>query len=567
MGHALPGGLYDPRLGTTDRTVPCTTCALPHADCPGHFAHIELAVPVYHPILFMDIVQFLRYKCVNCHKFQAPPRLLAIHRAKFHLLYQHETQRLLELDEELAQAAHSAMDASESLTQKKSVHRVAAGKAMDQVLRSLQPSSSPSSSEESVDRVATSLNSYEMQLRKELIQACVQDCKRAKRCEHCGCYNPKIRQDSANKIFQVELSKQYKKRNAQDGIKLVSALTKKKDNNYDSDDSAHERRARDLTEGSDVEEDDEEDSEEGDSEVDDNDEDRPTTSKQDKFMHPAEIEAQLARTWKIDPFLCNCLFGGGPSTDVNGYKIFFLRAVPVPPSRFRPAMHLNGMSVEHSQTQYLSKMISLNDLLRTQFASGDEDRAYSTWIELQTNVNCFMDSSKYPGAATANQIAPGIRQILERKEGLFRKNMMGKRVDYACRSVISPDPYVGTNEIGLPRYFATVLTYPTPVIDLNIKEMRQLVERGVEYPGARWVEISGKRVDLSKMKKHKREAIAAQLLTHIKKGGMPALVGRQLRDGDYVLMNRQVGFYFWLREDCLLIPRTRYQCHAPLRYV
>ena len=37
----------------------------------------------------------------------------------------------------------------------------------------------------------------------------------------------------------------------------------------------------------------------------------------------------------------------------------------------------------------------------------------------------------------------GIRQQLEKKEGLFRKNMMGKRVNFACRSVISPDPYIG----------------------------------------------------------------------------------------------------------------------------
>jgi DNA-directed RNA polymerase I subunit RPA1 len=283
-------------------------------------------------------------------------------------------------------------------------------------------------------------------------------------------------------------------------------------------------------------------------------------------MHPAEVEAQLKRSWELDPFLFNCLFGTGPSMNKDGYKMYFLRAIPVPPSRFRPPMHLNGMSVEHSQTQYLSKMISLNELLRTQFASGDEERAYTTWIELQTNVNCFMDSSKYPGASATNQVAPGIRQILERKEGLFRKNMMGKRVDYACRSVISPDPYVGTNEIGLPRYFATVLTYPTPVTDLNIKEMRELVERGVEYPGARWVEIAGKRVDLSKMKKHKREAIAAQLLTHTKKGGMPALVGRQLRDGDYVLMNRQVCVWFasWLK-SFVPFPMKSYPCHAPLR--
>ena len=41
-------------------------------------------------------------------------------------------------------------------------------------------------------------------------------------------------------------------------------------------------------------------------------------------------------------------------------------------------------------------------------------------------------------------------QVLERKEGLFRKHMMGKRVDYAARSVISPDPYINMDEIGVP---------------------------------------------------------------------------------------------------------------------
>ncbi len=54
----------------------------------------------------------------------------------------------------------------------------------------------------------------------------------------------------------------------------------------------------------------------------------------------------------------------------------------------------------------------------------------------------------------------GIRQQLEKKEGLFRKNMMGKRVNFAARSVISPDPFIGAGEIGVPPYFATRLSYP-----------------------------------------------------------------------------------------------------------
>ena len=75
-------------------------------------------------------------------------------------------------------------------------------------------------------------------------------------------------------------------------------------------------------------------------------------------------------------------------------------------------------------------------------------------------------------------------QVLEKKEGLLRKNMMGKRVNYAARSVISPDPYIATDEIGIPTVFAVKLTFAEPVNDLNLTRMRQLVLNGAfKHPG------------------------------------------------------------------------------------
>jgi hypothetical protein len=66
--------------------------------------------------------------------------------------------------------------------------------------------------------------------------------------------------------------------------------------------------------------------------------------------------------------------------------------------------------------------------------------------------------------ARSEKNAHGIRQLLEKKEGILRQKMMGKRVNYACRSVISPDPYLAVNEIGIPPVFATRLTYPEVVL-------------------------------------------------------------------------------------------------------
>ncbi|KAL3142271.1 hypothetical protein ABBQ38_002614 [Trebouxia sp. C0009 RCD-2024] len=96
------------------------------------------------------------------------------------------------------------------------------------------------------------------------------------------------------------------------------------------------------------------------------------------------------------------------------------------------------------------------------------------------------------GGASPNSLVvclQGIRQILEKKEGLFRKNMMGKRVNFAARSVISPDPYLASGEIGVPPYFAKRLSFPERVTPWNVRELRQMVMNGPEkHPGAVAVE-------------------------------------------------------------------------------
>ena len=98
---------------------------------------------------------------------------------------------------------------------------------------------------------------------------------------------------------------------------------------------------------------------------------------------------------------------------------------------------------------------------------------------------CFYAISKYECSDHRTPHTPTTHtQILEKKEGLYRKHMMGKRVDYACRSVISPDPNIATNEIGIPIVFARRLTYPQAVTAWNYDEMKKLVINGPnKYPG------------------------------------------------------------------------------------
>lgn len=195
----------------------------------------------------------------------------------------------------------------------------------------------------------------------------------------------------------------------------------------------------------------------------------------------------------------------------DAWKIFFMRNVIVTPNKFRPASIVGESMSEHPQNVHLKKIIEVNSQIRVmqssagsgssslgspsanamdvEGANGSKEefqlsKLITAWIELQNAVNCYMDASKDPNAGNSDAHLIGIKQILERKEGLFRRHMMGKRVNFCCRSVISPDPYLGANEIGIPVRFAKELYYPTPVNEWNVKFLRKLVERGPDqYPG------------------------------------------------------------------------------------
>lgn len=75
--------------------------------------------------------------------------------------------------------------------------------------------------------------------------------------------------------------------------------------------------------------------------------------------------------------------------------------------------------------------------------------------------------------------------------------MMGKRVNYAARSVISADPNLSTKEVGVPLFIAKKLTFPEPVNEYNFKRLRELVTRGpFEHPGANFLIDNGKKISL-----------------------------------------------------------------------
>ena len=78
-----------------------------------------------------------------------------------------------------------------------------------------------------------------------------------------------------------------------------------------------------------------------------------------------------------------------------------------------------------------------------------------------------------------------IKARLKGKEGRISGNLMGKRVDFSARTVITPDPNLRIDQVGVPRSIAQNMTFPEIVTPFNIDKMQELVRRGnSQYPGA-----------------------------------------------------------------------------------
>lgn len=109
---------------------------------------------------------------------------------------------------------------------------------------------------------------------------------------------------------------------------------------------------------------------------------------------------------------------------------------------------------------------------------------------------------------------------------------MGKRVDFSARTVISGDACIEIDELGVPITIAQTLTFPEIVTQLNIEKLKELVERGDEWPGARFYKskIDGKTIDLNYV----------TTKPNLQYGD---IVERHLQDGDYVLFNRQPSLH------------------------
>ncbi|XGW22124.1 hypothetical protein V3C99_004806 [Haemonchus contortus] len=409
-GKPKKGGLMDPRQGVIDRRGRCMTCAGNLADCPGHFAHLELARPVFHIGFLTKTLKILRCVCFYCSK----------------LLLDKDNQRVKDIIRKTQGNPRRRLTLIYDMCKSKVV--CDGGNEIENV------------------------NPEEGDDTEKVIKA-----------GGCGRYQPSYRRTG------IDIHAEWKKNVNEDTQERKIFLTAE--------------RALEIFKQI-------------------SDEDCVILGMDPRYARP-------------DWMICTVL--------------------PVPPLAVRPAVVTFGSARNQDDlTHKLSDIIKTNIQLRNNEANGAAAHVLADDVKLlQYHVATLVDNC-IPGLPTATQKGgrplKSIKQRLKGKEGRIRGNLMGKRVDFSARTVITADPNLPIDTVGVPRTIAQNLTFPEIVTPFNIDKLQELVNRGdSQYPGAKYIiRENGARVDL---RYHPR---AADL--HLQPGYR---VERHMRDGDIIVFNRQ----------------------------
>ena len=359
-GHAFKQGLMDPKMGVIDPGIRCETCGNKHDECPSHFGHIALELPILH-IGFTNLIKTsLKSTCNTCSN-----------------VLLHSSPETHPLDPEK----------SEQDYYRDRVHDI---------------------------MIKHGVGSREF---KTIIKEIEKECSSKKRtiCMHCGSEQGKIILDKP------------------------STFKEKK-----ADKGEHKLNARDI------------------------------------------------REW-LERIPDEHLIFLGMDKDSSRPEWTIMKVLPVPPITVRPSITLDsGDRSEDDLTHKLVDVLRINQRLRENRDAGAPQLIVEDlWELLQYHCTTYFDNQTSgipPARHRSGRPLKTLAQRLKGKEGRFRSNLSGKRVNFCARTVISPDPNLGINEVGVPEKTAKELTVPIRVTGRNREQLRQMILRGPDvHPGVNYI--------------------------------------------------------------------------------
>ena len=273
--------------------------------------------------------------------------------------------------------------------------------------------------------------------------------------------------------------------------------------------------------------------------------DKPTSLRENgKKLTPSETREWLEKIPDEDL----------PLLDINKKSArpewMILTVLPVPPVSVRPSVTLeSGERSEDDLTHKLVDVIRINQRLQENRDAGAPQLIVEDlWELLQYHITTYLDNQTSgipPARHRSGRPLKTLAQRLKGKEGRFRSNLSGKRVNFSARTVISPDPNLSINEIGVPIKIAEELTIPVRVTSHNIDWCKKMIKQKIpgfkksdEYrPGVNYVirETEGMKQRIKVTEKNARD-VAEKL-------EIGSIIERQLMNGDVALFNRQPSLH------------------------
>ena len=258
--------------------------------------------------------------------------------------------------------------------------------------------------------------------------------------------------------------------------------------------------------------------------------DRPTNFFLGKRrIYPTEIREWLERV----PNEELKFFGLNP--ELVRPEWFVLTVLPVPPINIRPSITLeSGLKSEDDLTHKLVDIIRINERLKENISAGAPQLIIEDlWDLLQYHVTTYFDNQSAgvpPAKHRSGRPLQTLSDRLKGKRGRFRYNLTGKRVNFAARSTITPDPYISINEVGIPEGIADELTVQENVTTWNKTRIKELLRNDKVVSVLRPDGIR------KRLTKENKQDIIKELDTGY-------VVERKLQNGDIVLFNRQPSLH------------------------
>ncbi|MDP3742505.1 MAG: DNA-directed RNA polymerase subunit A' [Candidatus Micrarchaeota archaeon] len=218
-------------------------------------------------------------------------------------------------------------------------------------------------------------------------------------------------------------------------------------------------------------------------------------------------------------------------------ELAVLTVLLVPPVNVRPSITLEtGERSEDDLTHKLVDIIRINQRLGENIDAGAPQLIIEDlWELLQYHVVTYYDNETAgipPARHRSGRQLKTLFQRLKGKEGRFRYNLSGKRVNFSARTVISPDPTLSINQLGVPQEIASELTIPVSVTEWNLEIIKNFVR------------VSPEKINYVIRPDNRRKKLTTANLEEVLKEITPGYqIERQLINGDLVIFNRQPSLH------------------------